>query len=82
IYDIIIIDSPPIGLFSDAVLLSRIADINVLITRHNATPLPLLKTLLKDSKIGSIKNLCILLNALPVRSLAYNNYCYASKYYQ
>jgi len=82
LYDVIIIDSPPIGLVSDALLLSQITDINILVTRHNTTPIPMLKALLKDYKIRNIKNLCLLLNDYPVKKHAYNNYTYHSKYYK
>ncbi|WP_291857851.1 exopolysaccharide transport family protein [Marinilabilia sp.] len=81
LYDVIIIDSPPIGLVSDALLLSKITDINILVTRHNTTPIPMLKSLLKDYKIKNIKNLCLLLNDYPAKKHAYNNYTYHSKYY-
>lgn len=82
LYEIIIIDSPPIGLVTDAVLLSRYSDINILVTRHNQTPKPMLTNLLRDPKIQSINNLCLLLNDLPVTQRAYNNYSYSSKYYK
>lgn len=82
LYDIVIIDTPPIGLMSDALLLSRITDINILVTRHNVTPIPMLKNLLKNNNIRAIKNLCILLNDSPANKYAYNNYTYSSKYYK
>lgn len=82
LYDVIIIDSPPIGLVTDALLLSKMTDINIIVVRHNKTPIPMLKNLLKDYKIKSIKNLCLLLNGLPIKKRAYNNYTYSDKYYK
>jgi len=82
LYDIIIIDTPPIGLVTDAQLLARHADINLLVTRHNITPKPLLEQLLNDQKIKNMKNLCLLLNGLPASQRGYNyNYGYGSDYY-
>ncbi len=82
LYDVIIIDTPPIGLVTDAQLLGKYADINILVTRHNVTPKPLLENLLNDQKIKSMRNLCVLLNDLPVNKKGYNyNYGYGSDYY-
>ncbi|WP_430813459.1 GumC family protein [Carboxylicivirga sp. RSCT41] len=82
LYEIIIIDSPPIGLVTDALLLSRLSDINILVTRHKHTPKPMLTNLLKDKKITEIKNFNLVLNDLPVTKRAYNNFSYSGKYYK
>ena len=37
IYDLVILDTPPVGLFSDALLLARYADIVSIVTKHNKT---------------------------------------------
>ncbi|MBI9060948.1 MAG: polysaccharide biosynthesis tyrosine autokinase [Marinilabiliaceae bacterium] len=82
LYDVIIIDTPPIGLVTDAQLLAKYTDINILVTRHNMTPKPLLENLLNDQKIKSMKNLCLLLNDIPVNKRGYSyNYGYGSDYY-
>ncbi|MCT4645907.1 MAG: hypothetical protein N4A74_13045, partial [Carboxylicivirga sp.] len=57
-------------------------DINILVTRHDKTPVPMLKSLLKDPKIRAIEHLCFVLNDLPIKKRAYNNYSYSSKYYK
>lgn len=36
-YEYIVIDTPPIGLFGDAILLKKYADVNLFVVRHNFT---------------------------------------------
>nr|WP_319398887.1 polysaccharide biosynthesis tyrosine autokinase [uncultured Carboxylicivirga sp.] len=81
LYEVIVIDSPPIGLVTDAALLQKYADLTIFVTRHNHTPKAMLFNLLRDSKVAKIKNLCLLLNDLPVTKRAYNSYAYSGKYY-
>ncbi len=61
-YDYIIIDTPPVGIVSDAMLLMGLADINVFILRENYSKKQYLKTINEYYKDGKVKNLCILLN--------------------
>jgi len=72
LYDIIIIDTPPIGLVTDAIILSSYADINLIIARHNVTPLKTITEILDDSNIKKMKNINILINALPVKRFGYS----------
>lgn len=81
LYDVIIIDSPPIGLVTDASLLQIYSEVTLLVTRHGVTPKSMLERLLKDDKIQQMKSLCLLLNGLPIESKAYNTYGYSAKYY-
>ncbi|MBS2100597.1 GumC family protein [Carboxylicivirga linearis] len=82
LYDTIVIDSPPIGLVTDATLLNQFADVTILVTRHNVTPKPMLENLLKEEKVKSLNKLCLLLNDLPITKRAYNSYSYSGKYYE
>ena len=82
LYDIIVIDSPPIGLVTDAALLQPFSDVTILVTRHNVTPKPMLDNLLRENKIKNTTNLCLLLNDLPITKRAYNSYSYSGKYYE
>ncbi len=80
LYDIIIIDTPPIGLVTDAIILSGFADINLLVVRHNVTPLKTVLEILEDDNIKKMKNLNILVNALPVKRFGYSyKYGYGAK---
>ena len=80
LYDVIIIDTPPICLVTDAQLLSKYSDINIIVARHNVTPKPMLKSLLNDGALKNIKNICMIINAIPKSSKSYS-YGYAQDYY-
>jgi len=80
LYDIVIIDTPPIGLVTDAIILSGYADINLLIVRHNITPLKTVSEILEDDNIKKMRNLNILINALPNKRFGYSyKYGYGAK---
>lgn len=80
-YDIVILDTPPLGLVADAHLLTQFADVNILVVRHNVTPKPLLKINLRDEKVTKIQRLSILLNGIPFQRREYNyQYGYDLKY--
>lgn len=61
-YDYIIIDTPPVGIVSDAMMLMNLADINVFILRENYSKKEYIKTINDYYTQGKVKNLCILLN--------------------
>ena len=61
-YDYIIIDTPPVGIVSDAMLLMNYADINIFILRENYSKKEYLRSINNYYTEGKIKNLCILLN--------------------
>ena len=71
-YDIIILDTPPLGLVADGYLLTGYADVNILIVRHNTTPKPMLKMTLRDEKTQGIPHLGILLNGIPFQRAEYS----------
>ena len=84
LYDIIIIDTPPVGLVTDAIILSNYADINILIARHNVTPILTIKDILEDNNIKKMKHLNIIINSLPVKKKGYSykyGYGVKSNYY-
>ena len=61
-YDYIIIDTPPVGIVSDAMVLMGQADINLFVVRENYSKKDYLKTINDLHTAGKAKNLCILLN--------------------
>ena len=61
-YDYIIVDSAPIGLVSDTTTLAAIADITIILVRHNKTLKPILANTLADARQNGITNLSILVN--------------------
>jgi len=61
-YDYIIIDTPPVGIVSDAMMLMNLADINIFILRENYSKKDYIKTINTYYTAGQVKNICILLN--------------------
>lgn len=84
LYDIIIIDTPPLGLVSDAVLLTKYSDVNILTVRHNYTPKVAFLNVLQSENVQKMKNLNICLNGLPLTKKGYSyghQYGLKSDYY-
>ncbi len=65
IYDLVIIDTPPLGLFSDALLLARYADVVALVARHNKTSRKDLTGALDLLKKTNVSSVGVILNAAP-----------------
>ena len=82
-YDIIIIDTPPIGIVSDAFVLMEHADVNIYIARQDITNKKLFSSLIHEVKQKKPKELCILLNGvtLSASSYGYSYGKYGYKYY-
>jgi len=62
-YDYIILDTPPIGLVSDAMELADFAEVILYIVRQNYTTTGMIKQLNIRQKAGELKNVSIVLNA-------------------
>ncbi|PWD98024.1 GumC family protein [Marinilabilia rubra] len=73
-FEIIIIDSPPVGLVSDAYLLAEHSDLMLLITRSNVTPKPVFQKCLSDEKMKKMQPLGIVLNGIPSEKKGYSYY--------
>jgi tyrosine-protein kinase Etk/Wzc len=61
-YDIIIIDSPPLGIVSDALLIYPHCDISLLVVRYNYTSLEVFENVVIDLNARNIKKVNIILN--------------------
>jgi len=61
-YDYIIVDTPPLGIVSDAMLLMKYSNINVYIIRENFSKHEYVKSLNELYREGKLKNTSILLN--------------------
>ena len=79
-FDFIIIDTPPIAIVTDAILLSKFSDINLFILRQNYSTkniLPLLNDLYKNKEI---KNMSLLINDIKVSGYYGYDYVVGSGY--
>jgi polysaccharide biosynthesis transport protein len=61
-YEYIILDTPPVGLVTDAVELSQFADVTLYITRQNFTKKEMIKLLNNRVNRGELNNVSIVLN--------------------
>jgi Mrp family chromosome partitioning ATPase len=81
-YDYILIDSPPVILVSDAVLLSTMVDGVVLVVNVQETPKPMLREACARLNYARAKMLGTVLNRLNIRKVPYAYYLrsYGSDY--
>lgn len=66
-YDYIIIDSAPVGLVSDSLILGKTADSTVLISRYNYTEKSDIEFLNSLVQSGKLNNVSIILNAIDIK---------------
>jgi capsular exopolysaccharide synthesis family protein len=79
-YDYIILDSPPLGLVSDALELARYADATVYLIRQNYTKKGMLSVINQKYKKGEIENVSFVLNFYDVKGTYGYGYGYGYNY--
>ncbi len=82
-FDYIIIDTPPVGMVADAMLLFNFSDVNIFMVRHNYTRKAIFKQIVSTLKKRNIQNVNIIINDLPVAQSGYGygyNYGYNYNY--
>ncbi len=77
-YDFIILDTPPIGMVSDAMFISKMSAFLMLVVRHNVTYKQVLAGLIEELTRNQIKGVNILYNDVPAGKKGY--YRYGSRY--
>lgn len=83
-YDYVLIDSPPVGMVADALILNNYVDISLYVVRHKYTRFGMLRMLQNLYAEGKIKNPGIILNGLRNGSGYYGygyGYGYSYGYY-
>ena len=73
-YDIIIIDTAPIGLVIDAALLAQKADASILVVESGRTPKKLVRKAKRDLEQTNTKFLGVILNKVNEKELGYGDY--------
>jgi tyrosine-protein kinase Etk/Wzc len=76
-FDYILIDTPPVGLVTDATLLASYTDVCFYIVRHKITPKIHLKTLNDLRKKGLFKTINVIFNAVNYKNSSEHGYGYA-----
>ncbi len=80
-FDLIIIDTPPIGLVADAIELMEYSTLNMLIVRQNKTFKKSLEETSESYRKGELKNMLILFNDVNFQKLEYGYKSYIEGYH-
>jgi Mrp family chromosome partitioning ATPase len=87
-YDYVIIDTPPVSLVSDAIILDRHADVTIYLIRQNYTPKDRIKFINDLYETKKLKNFGIVVNGIREEKwhgyyhyYSYGSYKYYGKYY-
>jgi capsular exopolysaccharide synthesis family protein len=80
-FDVVVIDTAPIVLITDAYLLSSLCDTTLYVIRHKFTPKMLVKRIEENIEINPIKNPAIIFNGVKTRGFFKNNYGYGYNNY-
>jgi len=79
-FDMVIIDTSPVVLITDAYILSEMCDATLYVMRHNYTPRMVVKRIDENLEINPINNPAIVFNAVKGRGIFRNNYGYGYNY--
>lgn len=79
-YDHIVVDTPPIGLVTDAIYLMSRSHANIYVVRQNFTPKNALDSLKEMLKKTKVKNVSAILNDVEISKSAYGSYGYGYGY--
>ena len=86
-FDMVILDTPPVGLVTDGVIIMKKADLNLYVVRADYSRKIFLKTLQKLIRMNKFRNLSLILNSVKIsrqKGYGYGNgygYGYGSGYY-
>lgn len=80
IFDYIIIDTAPVGLLSDAYVISKYCDATLYVVRHRHTRKVFIQRLDENNKINELKNMAIVFNGVKPRGFGKNGYGYGYGY--
>ncbi|SFV60071.1 Tyrosine-protein kinase Wzc [hydrothermal vent metagenome] len=82
VYDVIILDTPPVGLVTDARILMDYADMSVYVFRSDYSKKEYLQQLQRISQHKTLSNLGIVLNDIKSSKKGYGGYGYGYGYYE
>jgi len=78
-FDYIIIDTAPLGVVSDSLLLNRLADINLYIVRSDFTPKRYIEDAVEHFHENRLRRMYFILNSIDINKMPYR-YGYSKKY--
>ncbi len=80
-YDVVVIDSPPVGLVTDGIIVMQKADLPIYVVRSEYSKRVYLKNINKLVRVNGFKNLCVILNGLDKFKTYGYGYGYGYDYY-
>jgi len=81
-FDVVLVDSAPMGLVSDVNLLAEFSDIKILVVRHRYTPKKIIQRLEYNEKGELLENMGIVFNGIKKRGFAKKDSSYGYGYSQ
>ena len=79
-FDLIVIDTAPSVLITDAFILTNLCDATLYVVRHKYTPKMLVKRIDENLEVNPLKNPAIIFNGVKKRGFFKNNYGYGYDY--
>ncbi len=70
-YDFIIMDTPPVGLVTDGVMVMKKSDVTIYVLRANYSKKEFINNLSRLTKINKLTNVAVVVNALAINGKAY-----------
>ena len=80
VFDVIVVDSAPASLLSDAYVLSPLCDLTLYVVKHKYTPKAFLERLDEDSSGNKLQNMRVVFNGIRSRGFTKNGYGYGYGY--
>lgn len=81
-YDVIILDTAPVGQVADGYALSRFVDMSIFVMRYNYTPVSIINLVNNDFRDSKLKNPMIILNGAKDKLNTIYGYGYKYGYYE
>ena len=75
-YDLIIVDTPPVLAVTDAMIVGRYADMNLMVVRHNQTAIHEVEEVAKIFKINKVDLSGVILNGYDQKNGKFGEYGY------
>ena len=79
-FDVVVVDTSPIVLVTDAYIISPLCNATLYVVRHNYTPKVLIKRMDDNNHVNPINNPAIIFNGVKMKGFFKNNYGYGYDY--
>ena len=79
-YDLVILDTPPVLAVTDAMIIGRYADMNLMVARHNQTAIHEIEEVAKIFRINKVDLSGVVLNGYNQKDSKFGQYGYSYGY--